>query len=98
MKTQEIKDAINRLHIRSDIHPKDPDVSVLIDLAQRYLSASEVMPEKKMTYEHREVNGMKEVDGRYNAGFNDCLDACTLTMMKKCEGLEEVMWCRNTGQ
>ena len=32
-------------------------------------------PRKKETYEHREVDGMTEVDSRYNAGWNDHDDA-----------------------
>ena len=32
-------------------------------------------PRKKGTYEHREINGMVEVDARYNAGWNDHADA-----------------------
>ena len=31
-------------------------------------------PRKKETYEHREINGMVEVDARYNAGWNDHAD------------------------
>jgi len=32
-------------------------------------------PSKKETYEHKNINGMIEVDARYNAGWNDCHDA-----------------------
>jgi len=37
----------------------------------------EMLPKEKLTYEHREIKignrYVKEVDARYNAGYNDCL-------------------------
>ena len=33
-------------------------------------------PIKARTYQIEEINGMKVTGARYNAGWNDCLDAC----------------------
>ena len=66
---------------------RDSEISCMTDkrnearadrLNQAKLAILEVvrgcLGEKKLTYEHREINGMKEVDGRYNAGYNDKID------------------------
>lgn len=54
----------------------------LLNLAELYLSASEELPEKKKV----DMNA-KEGSGAYefalrNAGFNDCLEQCTIPYMK----------------
>ena len=57
----------------------------LVDLAERYLQASEVMPEMK---------NPNDTDGAsidMYEGFNQALDACTLALTKKLEGLEGIL-------
>ena len=66
----------------------------LVDLAERYLQASEVMPEKRKVehLEHRIGNSPSSLI-EYSLGIahNQCVDACTLALTKKLEGLEGIL-------
>ena len=47
-------------------------------------------PRKKQTYEHKELNGMVEVDARYNAGWNDHDDAMSTWLEGEVPTVEEI--------
>lgn len=49
-------------------------------------------PRKKETYEHREVDGMTEVDSRYNAGWNDHDDAMSTWLEGEVPTVEQVAY------
>lgn len=55
-------------------------------LAQRYLSASSVFGEKKTTDNCRSSFDVEKVNI-----YNSAIDACTFSLMKKCEGLPSVI-------
>ena len=72
----------------------DP-VQTLIDLAKRYLEAEGMMPSKKSVRDFQKcatgVSGcecnMKPVH------FNEAIDLCTLSVMKRLEGIEVAIAC-----
>jgi len=48
------------------------------------------MPKKKLTYEQRYIHNAKETDARYNAGYNDAIDECTLAIAEAVPSVEEI--------
>ncbi len=43
-------------------------------LEKKVLAAvAEMLPKATLTYMHKETNGVKEIDCRYNAGWNDAI-------------------------
>ena len=73
---QEIRDAVEFLN-RGEGDWTKP-IQVLIDLAQRYLSCSSMMPSKKEVGEIR-YGGCNPDEDR---GYNEAIEACTLAVAK----------------
>ena len=78
---KELREAVERLKIRSDIHPKDPDVSVLLDCAKRVLDAEEELPEK---IKEPDVIACEENIGNdyFACGWNAAIDQAALVIAK----------------
>jgi hypothetical protein len=69
---------------------------VLLNLAQSYLACSGVMPEKEkirtdVVFQDTKHNQRLDKDNKYREGFNSAIDACTLALTKKLEGLSQMI-------
>jgi hypothetical protein len=64
------------LKIRSDIHPEDKQISILVNLAKRVIEVAGVMPKKKEVH----PSGLYNYIDWQALGWNDCLEACTLAI------------------
>ncbi len=94
----EIRDAVERF--KAWVHWKNmyevvdadflTDLNAILDIAQRYLSASSVMPSKPTGSEVNEDG--QPISDVWVEGYNSAIDDCTLSLMKKCEGLEEKLF------
>lgn len=70
----------------------DKDMQLLLTLAQSYLSASEELPKEK-TPEWRDINP-ETTDTRVlniNCAYNQARQDFILALMKRCEGIEQVI-------
>lgn len=86
---QEIREAVEKVKEAQKFygHYNFKELNVLLTLAQRYLSCSSMMPSKKEVGEMR-YGGCNPDEDR---GYNEAIEACTLALMKKCEGITKVI-------
>ncbi len=64
-----IEEVIQRYHPNERSDFKNSDLAKEIQTLILNL-----LPPKYLTFSHIDINGMKIIDGRYNCGYNDCLD------------------------
>lgn len=85
-----LKEVIERLKIRSDINPKDKDVALLINLAERYLELDsefgKLIPEMVINNKENYARAL---------GYNDGIDAGKLIHLKiideRCKQIYETL-------
>lgn len=88
----EIKEIESAVHCLKEIKPmfslehRAEKLQVLIELAEQYIKASEVLPEELKIDENDTESGMSAT-----IAHNDCLMGCRLVLIKKCEGLMKVI-------
>lgn len=71
-----VKEALERLELRSDISPNDPHINTLVDLAESVLSVAGKMPEKK---KHSDWDcGDAHCIVCEDRGYNNAIEECTL--------------------
>lgn len=76
------------MEIWSDEWRAEPKLQTLLDLAQLYLSCSGAMPEKKEIDIKNKTN-LEDIPG--HLGFNQAIDACRLSLVKKLSGVSDFL-------
>lgn len=84
-----LREAVEGLRFRSDIHPDDAHVKPLLDLASKYLSI-EGFPESMPMSKYSEGSDGEKLN-LLNIGYEQALQDCKLVLLKKMEGIEKII-------